>query len=93
MGGVCSREGTDESGAVGDCGGVGMAKKQSLSYVILREFIAVSATFMNDASYVRLQLSFNKTSLLCLKKWIIIIIMIIHFIFTSCSQDNYKPEV
>ena len=41
-----------------------MAKEQSLSQVSLSEFITVSATLTNDASYMRLHLSFNTTSLL-----------------------------
>ena len=47
-----------------DCGGVAMAKEQSSSQVSLSEFITVSATLTNDASYMRLHPGFNTTSVI-----------------------------
>ena len=59
MGGTHSGEWVNEGGAVRDCGGVAMAKKQSSSQVSCGEVVAVSAMFTNDANQLNLQLVFN----------------------------------
>ena len=63
MGRVCSGERVNEGGAVGDCGGVVIAREMSLSQVMCTEIIAVSAAFTNDTSQVRMQLIFNTSGL------------------------------
>ena len=68
MSGSYIGEWANEGGAVGDCGGVVMTKKQSSSQVSCGEVVAVSTTFTNDANQMNMQLSFNTTILLNLEE-------------------------